>query len=254
MTTAAGSDDEKGVRLLPQLDERRLETNLRRVRARIDDALDRAGRPSGSAHLVAVTKSVDAATTANLHRLGQQRLGESRIQSALPKIETLGPGPEWHLIGSLQSNKVRKAVAAFSWLHSIDSLALLERVDRVTEETSLPPRSCFIQVNVTGEGEKHGIPPESLASLLEAAKGLSSVKVVGLMTMARYDPQSEAARPAFRALRQLRDDANRAGWYRDSLPHLSMGMTNDFEVAVEEGATFVRVGSALFLDGDSGDE
>lgn len=193
-----------------------------------------------------MTKSVDIETTRALLALGQTRLGESRIQQATPKVEAIGPAAEWHLIGSLQSNKVRKAVPLFPWIHSVESPALLHRIARVTEELGLPPRSVCLQVNVTGESVKHGLTGDGLREVLEAAAGLSSVKVVGLMTMARYDPNPEASRPAFRALRELRDEAERAGWYGAPLPHLSMGMTNDFEVAVEEGATLLRVGSALF--------
>lgn len=199
---------------------------------------------------MAVTKSVSTEVAQGLVSLGQTDLAENRIQPALAKIEALGTGPVWHLVGHLQSNKVRKAMGRFAWIHSLDSLALLERIQRVLEEMRVASPGLFLEVNVTGEASKSGFKPEEVQSVLAAATRFSSVKIVGLMTMARYDPDPETARPAFRALAGLRDDANLGSWYHDPLPHLSMGMTDDFEVAVEEGATWIRVGRALFKSRD----
>ncbi len=229
-----------------------LRANLENTTRRIAAAALRAGRDPGDVRLVAVTKSVSTDIARRLHALGQIDLAENRVQPALARIEAIGTGPVWHLVGHLQSNKVRKAVGQFAWIHSVDSLALLERIQRVVEENRAPPPGLFLEVNVTGEASKYGITPEKVQSVLAAAARFPSVNILGLMTMARYDPDPETARPAFRALAELRDDANRGSWYHDPLPHLSMGMTDDFEVAVEEGATWVRVGRALFESRDGG--
>jgi pyridoxal phosphate enzyme (YggS family) len=224
----------------------RLEENLHRVRDRIRGARERSDRAAEDPVLVAVTKEVSIDDARALLGLGQLHLGENRVQEALQKIEALGPAPTWHLIGHLQSNKVRKAVGRFSWIHSVDSAGLLDRINRVAKEFgATPPRLC-LQVNVTGEEAKHGFRPDRIRSVLASASALDGVEIAGLMTMARYAPDPETARPAFRALRQLRDAANAENWYRVPIPHLSMGMSGDFEVAVEEGATMLRVGSALF--------
>lgn len=223
-----------------------LEENLERIRDRVRAARERSVNAAADSILVAVTKEVSIDEARALLGLGQLHLGENRVQEALGKIEALGPGPTWHLIGHLQSNKVRKAVGRFSWIHSVDSAELVDRIDRVAKEFGVPPPKLCLQVNMTGEEAKHGLRPEMVRPALAAANRLAGVEIVGFMTMARYDPDPETARPAFRALRELRDLANAEHWYRAPIPHLSMGMSGDFEVAVEEGATLLRVGSALF--------
>lgn len=223
-----------------------LQHNLETVGERIRRAARRSGRDPSTIRLVAVTKTVPAATARALYDLGQQDLAENRIQAALPKIDEVGPGPVWHMIGSVQSNKVRKVVGRFSWIHSVDSEALLERIHRVVVETQVSPPRVLLQVNVSGEASKSGISPQAVPEILSAAGRLASVEVVGLMTIAPLESDPERARPVFRALRALRDQANGEEWYRCPLAHLSMGMSGDLEVAVDEGATLVRVGSALF--------
>ncbi|MBN2490766.1 MAG: YggS family pyridoxal phosphate-dependent enzyme [Planctomycetes bacterium] len=224
----------------------RLENNLAAVRARARRAEIRAGLEPGSVRMVAVTKHVPPDVVGALWRLGQSDLGENRLQEALAKIAAVGPGPTWHLVGHLQSNKVRKALDRFAWIHSVDSAALLERIDRVLAENDRPAPRLLVQVNVSGETSKFGLAPEALEPILRRAATRPRLAIVGLMTLAPFDPDPERSRPAFRALRALRDEANREAWYRAPLEHLSMGMSGDFEVAIEEGATWVRIGTRLF--------
>ena len=227
-----------------------LSANWNHVQERIRNAATRVGRPFDEIMLVAVTKTVPASTVRMLFDFGQCNLGESRVQEALPKLDEVGAGPIWHLIGHLQSNKVHKVVGRFAWIHSVDSVELLDRLHRVVENTSAPPPRICLQVNVTGETTKSGLDPDAVKAALARASSLGGIQVEGLMTMAPFSQDPETARPAFRALRQLRDDAERESWYRQPLRHLSMGMSDDLEVAVEEGATLVRVGSALFAPED----
>jgi len=183
---------------------------------------------------------VEAAVAAGL-----EHLGENRVQEAAGKIERLRGLQDrttWHLIGHLQSNKARKAAGLFSWIHSVDRTELLERLER--HATELDRRlEVLIQVDLGGEPTKHGTAEKELAPLLEAAGASRALKVRGLMTIPPLLPDPEQVRPYFRKLRELRDALARPGL---PLAHLSMGMTNDFEVAIEEGATMVRVGRAIF--------
>ena len=221
-----------------------LRDNLAAVRDVINRAAERAGRDADGVRLVAVTKSVDTAITAELTRLGATALGENRIQVATPKIEALGDAAEWHLIGHLQANKGRRAVELFDWIHSIDSVALFERIDRIASELERSPK-VLLQVNVSGETTKHGFDEGSLKRFLQE-RPPRNLMPVGLMTMAPYGETPEESRPVFRRLRELRDELRDADLVDASFTELSMGMTNDYAVAVEEGATLVRVGRALF--------
>ncbi|MFG0318070.1 MAG: YggS family pyridoxal phosphate-dependent enzyme [Planctomycetota bacterium JB042] len=222
------------------------------IRSRMEDAARRAGRSPDEVRLVSVTKTVGQGIIRRLIDLGATDLGENRVAVAEPKIEALsGPdGPTWHLVGHLQSNKVRRAVRSFSWIHSVDSVGLLDRIDRVAREESRRPR-LLLQVNVADEAQKHGVDVEALPALADRAAAADAVETVGLMAMAPFGDEPEASRRWFARLRELRDRF--APRFPGGLPHLSMGMTNDFEVAVEEGATLVRVGRALF-DGVEADE
>lgn len=222
-----------------------LHRNLLGVTERIHDAATRAGRVADDVRLVAVTKSVDRGITQRLIELGATDLGENRVQDAADKIAELPAGPTWHLIGHLQSNKARRAVRMFSWIHAVDSSPLLEQLDRVAREEGRRPR-VLLQVNVSGEATKHGVTEEELPELVERAAAARGLEVAGLMTMAPLGAAPEAARPVFRRLRELRDAIRSDGVLGPPFQHLSMGMSEDFEVAVEEGATWVRVGSALF--------
>lgn len=216
--------------------------NLERIRGRIAAAAARAGRDPAPVRLVAVTKTVDARAVASLAALGVADFGENRVQDALPKIAAVGPGPRWHFIGGLQRNKVRKALSAFSVVHAVDDLALGRQIAQVAVETGWTGQ-VLVQVNVAGERQKGGVAPEEAEVLVVGLRALPGLRIEGLMTMAPLDPDPERARPHFRELARLRERLRAATGL--ALPELSMGMSQDFETAVEEGATLVRVGSAL---------
>ena len=208
------------------------------VTARLRAAAERAGRDPDGFRIVAVTKGFGIEVARAALEAGLTRLGENRVQEALPKIQAL-PAAEWHLVGRLQRNKARKAVGAFAMIHSVDSLALLRRLDADATQAGLAPR-LLLEVNVSGEPTKAGLAPEQL----EEMDAPPNDRVVGLMTMARHDADAEEQRRTFAALRLLRDRLQeRTGI---SLPELSMGMSGDAEAAVAEGATLVRIGTALF--------
>ncbi len=217
--------------------------NLAAIRDRIDTTALRAGRDPSAVELVAVSKTHPAEKIREAAEEGQVLFGENRVQEALVKIPALPGRLRWHLIGHLQSNKVRKALPLFELIHGVDSAELARDIDRIGGELGLHPR-VLLEVNVSGEGSKHGFEPEVLERELDGLLSLPRVQVEGFMTMAPLAPEAEASRPFFAALRELRDRlAVRAGI---PLPILSMGMSGDFEVAVEEGATLVRVGSSIF--------
>jgi pyridoxal phosphate enzyme (YggS family) len=174
---------------------------------------------------------------------GQEAFGENRVQEAMIKIPSLPGILQWHLIGHLQSNKIRKALPLFQLIHGVDSVELARDMDRIAGETGTHPR-VLLEVNVSGEASKHGFSPESLEKELLALLAMPRLQVEGFMTMAPLAAESESSRPYFEALRELRDRmAIKAGIPLDTL---SMGMSGDYRVAVEEGATLVRVGSAIF--------
>ena len=220
--------------------------NLATVRARIAAAAEAAGRDPAGVELVAVSKTFPVAALKAAMEAGQTVFGENRVQEALPKIEALagiegpdGARPRFHLVGHLQTNKARQA-GAFDMIESVDSLRLAVALER-----RLPrPMPVLLEVNVAGEASKHGFAPDEVGPALAAIAPLAKLDVVGLMTVAPLVADADAARPVFRALRRLRDaEAGRLG-----MGQLSMGMSNDFAVAVAEGATIVRLGRAIFGD------
>lgn len=218
------------------------EERVRLVRQRLQEACDRCGRHVNEVELVAVSKYHPASAVDEAVSCGLTLFGESRVQEALEKIPQCREGLQWQFIGHLQRNKARKAVELFDVIHSIDSLRLLSALDRSCEELGREI-SVYLEVNVSGEMAKFGIEPDALLGLLEEASSLKRVNLLGLMTMPPRSPDPEAARPHFAALRKLRDKAAEAGY---PLEGLSMGMSHDFEVAIEEGCTSVRVGTAIF--------
>jgi len=221
-----------------------LRRNLDDVRGRMAAACQRAGRRVDEVLLVAVTKTVGAEIIRELAALGVTDIGESRVQDAEHKRDALGGklGLRWHLIGHLQTNKVRLALHVFDRIHSVDSQHLAAEIDRRAEAGLTIP--VLIEVNTSGEETKFGVAPDAVLALIESLRPLAHVRVEGLMTMAPFAEDREAARPFFARLRDLAEKARAATSL--PLPHLSMGMTQDFEVAIEEGATMVRVGTALF--------
>ena len=216
---------------------------LQEVRARIAVACARARRAPGSVRLVAVSKTVPAAIVAEAMAAGQSLFGENRVQEALTKIDATGPGAAWHLIGHLQKNKARLAAGVFELIHGVDDRELAAELDRraASRSTTQP---VLVQANLAGEPTKQGAGEEGLMPLLELVAGLRHLDLRGLMIIPPPVVDPELSRPWFRRLRELRDRA--ALRLARPLPELSMGMTDDFEVAIEEGATLVRVGRAIF--------
>ena len=220
--------------------------SLQAVRQRLARAVERAGRLPSSVRLVAVSKTRPAEDVRAAFDAGQAEFGENRVQEALEKIAATSDIPiAWHLVGHLQSNKARRAAGAFPWIHSIDGVDLLKRVDAAAEEAGRRP-ALLVQVDLAGEPTKHGAPADAWLPLFEAASACRAARVAGLMLLPPFTPDPEDARPYFRRLRDLRDELAGRGVPPGMLRELSMGMSHDFEVAVEEGATLVRVGAAIF--------
>lgn len=219
---------------------------LTEVRARIDRAARSAGRDPASVTLIAVSKTFPLSSVRQAYEAGQRDFGENRVQEALQKIGAASDlDIRWHLLGHLQTNKARKAAPAFAMIQSVDSVELLQKLDVAAAEAGRTP-DLLIQVDLAGETTKFGVPPANMPRLFDAAAGCRAVRVVGLMTLPPLPENSEDARPWFRQMRDLRD-----GWLASGVPaamlrELSMGMSGDFEVAVAEGATLVRVGTAIF--------
>ncbi|NLC56302.1 MAG: YggS family pyridoxal phosphate-dependent enzyme [Armatimonadetes bacterium] len=214
--------------------------NLQAVRERIARAASRAGRPAGDITLVVVTKTQPVERIAEAIAAGAQHIGENYVQEAREKHARIQTPVTWHLIGHLQSNKAGQAAALFDVIHTLDSLQLAERVSRRAVAAGREIE-VLVEVNIAGEPTKHGVSPGEAIPLLEAISGLPGLRPAGLMGMAPFTDNPEDARPHFRRLRAL--------WETIPAPcrrHLSMGMSGDFEVAVEEGATMVRVGTAIF--------
>ncbi|MBL8848081.1 MAG: YggS family pyridoxal phosphate-dependent enzyme [Planctomycetaceae bacterium] len=224
--------------------EERLQQNLALVRQRIDSACRRAARDPALVGLVAVTKYAHVDWIASLARLGVHTFGENRPQQLVERA-ALWPGDDWHLIGQLQRNKVRSVLPHNPLIQSVDSLRLLRRISDVSGELQRRTR-VLLQVNVSGEASKQGISPVELLQTWPLFESTPNVIIMGLMTMAPLAEDPEDARPTFRGLRELRDELRALPGEPRLPPILSMGMSHDMEVAIEEGATLVRIGSALF--------
>ncbi len=217
--------------------------NLETVRARIAAACARAGRAPESVRLLAVSKTHGPEAVRAAAAAGQRLFGENRVQEAAAKIPECPGQLEWHLIGPLQSNKAAQAARLFDWVHSVDSAKRLEALDRQAADAGRHLRAR-VQVNVSGERSKSGLAPEAVLEVLALADRLRNVQICGLMTIPPLAEDPETARPHFRKLRELRD-----AWAAETgldLTELSMGMTHDLDVAIAEGATFVRVGTGIF--------
>ena len=214
-----------------------IERNLERVRARMAEAAVRSGRSSDSVRLVAVTKAVGIEEARALLELGVSDLGENRVEDARTKVEALGSQAQWHMIGTVQRRKAGEVVELFAYVDSVDRVELAEALERkCAEHAKMMP--VLLEVNVSGEASKHGFVPADLPSALERIGRLAHLRAEGLMTMAPLADDPEEVRPVFAGLRKLAEPLG--------LRELSMGMSNDFEVAIEEGATQVRIGTALF--------
>jgi PLP dependent protein len=217
--------------------------NLERVREQIARAAAKSGRAPDEIELVAITKTHPAGRVREAIEAGQTLFGESRVQEARIKIPELPSNIHWHFVGHLQKNKMRPALPLFELIHSVDSLALAQDMDRIAEEEGLHPR-VLLEVNVAGEGSKFGFSPDKLREQMEGLLALPRLSILGLMTIPPLVEEAEASRKYFVQLRELRDRLQ-ADFHVD-LAQLSMGMTQDFPIAVEEGATLVRVGTAIF--------
>ncbi|XEC96880.1 YggS family pyridoxal phosphate-dependent enzyme [Paenibacillus tarimensis] len=227
------------------------------VEERIRAACERSGRSREEIRIIAVTKYVTAATAKEVLKSGLNHLGENRWQHAEEKWRVIsgasgdeskvGSGigqPVWHFIGTLQTNKVRDVIGKFTYIHSLDRLSLAQAIDKKAAQLGIQV-PCFIQVNVSGEDSKHGLPPEQLFRFASELAHLDHIKIEGLMTMAPFASEPELTRPVFRELRRLRDELNGRAILREPATGLSMGMSGDFEIAVEEGANWVRLGTIL---------
>ena len=219
---------------------------LTEVRARIAAAARSVGRDPASVRLIAVSKTIALDRILEAYAAGQRDFGENRVQEALQKIQSSTDFLiRWHLLGHLQTNKVRKAGAAFATIQSVDDVVLLEKIDAAAVEAGTSPE-LLIQVDLAGEASKFGATPAEVPRLFEAADHLRAARVVGLMVLPPLASVPENARPWFRQAHELREGWLAAGVPRPMLRELSMGMSGDFEVAIQEGATMVRVGTAIF--------
>jgi PLP dependent protein len=234
-----------------------LEVRLRSVLGRIAAAAERAGRDPAQVRLVAVTKTQPTPAIFEAYGLGLRDLGENRVEEAAAKVPALPPDIVWHMIGHIQSRKARQAVSLFEFVHSVDSLRLALRLDRIASQGP-QPLPVLLEINVSGEKTKSGLPAASwtedlaqrelLFASVRQVVALPHLKVEGLMTIAPVVAEAEQARPIFHRLRRLRDELS-SRFPETAWRHLSMGMTDDFEVAIEEGSTMVRIGRAIFAPG-----
>jgi PLP dependent protein len=224
-----------------------LAVRLADVRARVRAAAQKSGRQPDEVRLIAISKTHPASVIKQVCQLGATDFGENRVQEAEGKIVEIGREKvRWHLVGHLQANKARRAVNLFDVIHSVDSLDLAQRLDRLCVEESRESLPVLIQVDLGHEETKSGIEESELTHMVESLGPLTRVKLIGLMTLPPFFDDPEQSRAFFRRLRELRDELNQRGAFGERTGELSMGMTHDFEVAIEEGATMVRIGTAIF--------
>ncbi|SMO47785.1 hypothetical protein SAMN06264849_102180 [Melghirimyces algeriensis] len=217
---------------------------LQQIKGNIVAACQRSGRNPKEVQIVAVTKYVDMETTRRALDAGLVHIGESRAQEAVPKWKELGGRGVWHFIGHLQSNKAKAVAGRFTYVHSLDRYSLAKELSRRSVANGQATK-CMIQVNISGEKSKHGLKPDELLEFARESAELPQLEIEGLMTMAPVTDDPEEVRPIFRHLKTLQQELQRLGDPKLSVPHLSMGMSRDYIIAVEEGATFVRLGSVL---------
>lgn len=215
--------------------------NAAQIRNKVAEACTRAGRNPDEVNIIAVTKYVSEETAEAALNAGITHIGENRDDGFLRKWQTLGDRATWHFIGTLQSRKVKRVIDKVDYIHSLDRLSLAEEMNKRARDRV----RCFVQVNVSGEQSKHGVAPDEVISFIEQLADFPKIEVVGLMTMAPYIDDEDEIRCVFRRLRELADTVRAQKWGHAPCTELSMGMSNDFEIAVEEGSTFVRIGTAL---------
>ncbi len=223
-----------------------IESRFNQIRDRVEAAAERSGRPGSSVRIIAVSKHRTVEEIEEALRAGVMEIAENRVQEADHKHRLLKDKELiWHLVGHLQGNKVKYAVQMFDWIHSLDSVKLAERIDRLAAEIGKRQR-VLVQVDLAGEETKSGLPAAGIFEDLEKMGKLEHLSVEGFMVLPPFLPDTEDVRPYFSRLRDLRDEARKREIFAGPLAELSMGMTHDFEVAIEEGATMVRIGTALF--------
>jgi PLP dependent protein len=224
-----------------------LAARLAGVRARIVGAAARCGRSPDEVTLIAISKTHPASLVRRLVKFGAADIGENRVQEAEQKINEIGRDQaRWHLVGHLQANKARRAVNLFDCIHSVDSLDLARRLDRLCAEEGREKLSVLVQIDLGHEETKSGIDESEVTDLVDGLGPLERLKLIGLMTLPPFFDNPEQSRPFFRRLREVRDRLAAGGAFGNRKGELSMGMTHDFEVAIEEGATMVRIGTAIF--------
>jgi hypothetical protein len=221
-----------------------IHSHLIKIREKIEQACAKSGRSPHEVTVVAVTKYIGAEQMEAVFEAGLEHIGENRIQDALPKWERFGGKGIWHFIGHLQTNKVKYVLGKFQYIHSLDRLSLAKEIEKRAAPLGLHV-PCFVQVNVSGERTKYGLSPDELEPFIEQLQDFPHIKAVGLMTMAPYEDDPERTRPVFHQLKALQVKLQEKKFPHAPLTELSMGMSNDYPIAVEEGATYVRLGSCL---------
>jgi pyridoxal phosphate enzyme (YggS family) len=222
----------------------KIRSNINKVEANLVAACERSGRRREDVAVIAVTKYVSLATMRIAMQAGLAEVGENRWQDAIEKWQALGSQGTWHFIGHLQTNKVKDVVGRFAYIHSLDRLSLAGEINKRAAKLGIV-QPCLIQVNISGEESKYGLEADKLESFASQIAGFPHIRIAGLMTMAPLTASAEETRPVFRGLRECRDRLNCGNIFSYRIDGLSMGMSNDYEVAVEEGATWVRLGSTL---------
>lgn len=222
-----------------------IEDNINSVKQRLENACHKVGRDANEVILVAVSKTIPSAKIKNAVEYGIAHIGENRVQEAEHKFEQLGKIAVWHLVGHLQTNKVKKALQIFDFIHSVDSFHLAQEISKHALQLERTVE-CLVEVNTSGEASKYGIQPDDTLDLIRKISLLPAIQIKGLMTIGAFLPDPEDVRACFKLLRELRDTVQSYKLQNVEMKYLSMGMTNDFEVAIEEGANMVRVGRAIF--------
>jgi pyridoxal phosphate enzyme (YggS family) len=220
-----------------------IQENLSETKDKISAAIKKSGRKPDSVKLIAVSKTFPAEAVQSAYDAGQRAFGENKVQDLSIKNAALADDIEWHMIGHLQSNKAKLAVENADYIHAVDSVKLLKRINRLAEELEKTPK-ILLEVNISGEESKFGLTPSKVKNLIKEYSECSNIKLVGLMTMAPFGVPESELRFVFSSLRNLRDKLQKE--FDLELPELSMGMSGDFEIAIEEGATMVRIGTSIF--------
>ena len=224
-----------------------IKDNIKDVNSRIKAACKKSNREPGEITLVCVTKGVDPYRMSEIFIHGIKDIGENRIQEAQKKQNEVLPGARWHLVGHLQTNKAKDAVKIFDMVHSVDSMDLAQKIDKEAKKID-KIIEVLIQVNTSGEEQKYGIDPDTVKDFLRGASQLSNIKISGLMTITPQAEDPETVRPYLRSLRELSESVKAEGIPNVEMKYLSMGMSQDFEVAIQEGANILRIGTAIFKD------